>query len=101
MAGGTINQTVRPLLTPLYDGSEAVSYTGTAGTSAALPGNCTAVMVWATTDTYIKVGASVTATSNDLMLPAYTPIIIPCEPADVVSFLRIATSGTGYVNPFQ
>lgn len=92
-------------LTPNDDAScaaSAVSYTDTAGASSTYPVGIQSVLVWATTDAYVKVGSDVTATSASLPIPAYTPVVIRVPPQQVawkVSILRIATSGTAYVKP--
>lgn len=92
-------------LTPSNDGTyaaSAVSYTDTAGASSIYPPGASAVLVWTTTDAYIKVGNGVTATSASMPIPAYTPVVIKVPPENLlwkVSALRIATSGTVYVKP--
>ncbi len=82
--------------------ASAVSYTDTAGASSEYPAGTPSVLVWTTTDAYVKVGAGVTATSASLPIPAYTPVEIRVPPEQLawkVSVLRIATSGTAYVKP--
>mgnify|MGYP003660359025 CR=1 FL=1 len=91
------------VLNPKYDASKSVAYTGTAGTTAAFTPGVNAVMVWATTDCYVKVGESVTATSDDLAIPAFTPVLIRITTQNpyVVSAIQISASGTVYANPMN
>ncbi len=90
--------------------ARTVAYTGTAGTTSTWPiigngGTTTGgVWVWTTTDAYVVVGNSVTATtSNGIPIPAYTPVTLPI-PADVketwtVSAIQISAGGTLYAKP--
>ena len=80
-----------------------------AGSTATWPFDPTirAVLVWCTTDAYIAIGDSVTATTNDLPLPAYTPVVLPIV-ANVpgssswrVSAIQIAAGGTVYAKPLM
>jgi hypothetical protein len=84
----------------------SVSYTGTAGVSSAAiptPSNC--VMVWCSTDAYIKVGpgSTLAATAADTPLPALTPIFLPITDEsgpNYISAIRISSSGTMYFQAF-
>lgn len=88
--------------------AQTVTYTGTAGTVTGWPYGPTKVLVWATTDAYIKVGNGVTATTGSTPIPAYTPVelAIP-NPAGAgsslwtVSAIQIAAGGTLYAKPMQ
>lgn len=92
---------------PIYGKGQSVAYTSTAGTiSSALPPDCTAVWVWATTDAYIKIGSSPTATTSDFPLPAMTPMVFPVNQRDLesangskVSAVQVSAGGTLYVCP--
>lgn len=89
-------------------GTQSVAYTGTAGSTAGWAYGPTKVMVWTTTDAYVTVGNGVTATSANLPLPAYTPVVISVRnpgggSATVwrVSAIQIASGGTVYAKPIQ
>ena len=79
--------------------SKTVTYTGTAGTTAAI-NPARAVLVWTTTDAYVKVGESVTATSSDTPIPAYTPVLFEVPRGSnapfVVSAIQISAGGSVY-----
>ena len=100
------------LLNPMSK-ADFPAYTATAGASA---GNTTAwnagpqgVLVWCTTDAYIRVGNGVTATSADTPLPAGTPvpIYVPQSGGDAtggswrVSAIQISAGGTLYAKPIN
>ena len=81
-----------------------VAYTGTAG-DIATQVRGTSVMCWATTDAYICVGATATAT-NGTPVPAYTPIWLPFpdnlqQGVNVtVSAIQISAGGSLYIRQF-
>lgn len=96
-------------LNPVQDAqwnAQTTTYTGTAGTLTGWPYGPTKVLVWTTTDAYIKVGNGVTATSGSTPVPAYTPveIMIP-NPAGAgaglwtVSAIQISAGGSVYAKP--
>jgi hypothetical protein len=91
------------VITPAGDAGLSVAYTGTAGNTGTFKPGPSAVMVWATTDCYVKVGEGVTATSADLPIPAYTPvpIAVPKGSGAVwrVSAIQISAGGTVYAKP--
>ena len=80
----------------------SVAYTGTAGNTATFP-PAPRVLVWATTDAYFNVGEGVTATTNDLAIPAATPVILFVPPGSGapwrVSAIQISAGGTVYAKP--
>lgn len=92
---------------PIFGKTQSVAYTGTAGTiTNPLPTDCTAVWVWTTSDAYIKVGSSPTATSTDFPLMAYVPVVIPVHTTSLqsangvkVSAIQISAGGTLYACP--
>jgi hypothetical protein len=98
-------------LNPCSDASlaaQSVAYTGTAGSTSGWSYGPTCVLVWATTDCYVRVGNGATATSADLPLPSYTPIEIRIpNPAGAgatlwrVSAIQISAGGTIYAKPMQ
>lgn len=101
------------LLRPLVDASYAaksVAYTGTAGSTGTWPAGPQGVLVWSTTDAYIKVGEGVTATTNDTPLPANTPVpfYVPQAGQDGavggawrVSAIQVSSGGTLYAKPIN
>jgi len=90
---------------PIATTGYSVSYTGTAGVTTAYNPGASTVMVWCTTDAYIKVGEGVTATTADTPVPSYTPMWFPV-PAGTgapfrVSAIQISAGGTVYTKPFN
>jgi hypothetical protein len=68
------------------------------------------VLVWCTSDAYIRVGNSVTATTADTPLPANTPVpIYVSQPGEAggtggawrVSAIQISAGGTLYAKPIN
>ena len=84
--------------------SVTVSYTGTAGTTAALPLNTSAVRVVATTDCFIEIGMNPTAVANTgLYLPAGIPEYFEAIAGATgvkVSAIQLSSGGSIYVTPF-
>ena len=96
------------LLRPLNDAgfaAQSVAYTGTAGSTTGWNAGPQGVLVWSTTDAYIRVGNGVTATTADTPLPAYTPvpITVPQGTGGVwrVSAVQISAGGTLYAKPIN
>lgn len=96
------------LLRPLNDAgfaTQSVSYTGTAGSVTGWNAGPQGVLVWSTTDAYVRVGEGVTATTADTPLPAYTPvpIFVPGGTGAPwrVSAIQIAAGGTLYAKPIN
>ncbi len=101
------------ILRPLNDSGFAtqnVAYTGTAGSVTGWNAGPQAVLVWCTSDAYIRVGNSATATTADTPLPANTPVpIYVPQPGDAggnggrwrVSAIQISASGTLYAKPIN
>ncbi len=81
-------------------GTEAVSYTGTAGTTAAGVGaHIQRVALYATTDCHIAFGGStVAATTDDFFLPGGQLAMFVIHPGQYVSAIQSASGGTLYVN---
>ena len=98
-------------LNPAQDAAfaaQTITYTGTAGVTAGWTYGPTRVLVWATTDAYIKVGNGVTATTASTPLPAFTPVefSIPQPPGAGsakwrVSAIQISAGGSVYAKPMQ
>ena len=96
------------LLRPLNDAgfaTQSVAYTGTAGSVTGWNAGPQGVLVWSTTDAYIRVGEGVTATSADTPLPANTPvpIYVPGGTGALwrVSAIQISSGGTLYAKPIN
>lgn len=96
------------LLNPMTDSTYAAksaAYTGTAGSTETWPAGPQGVLVWATTDCYVKVGEGVTATTNDTPVPAYTPIpfAVPQGTGGAwrVSAIQVSVGGTVYCKPIN
>ena len=96
------------LLRPLNDAgfaTQSASYSGTAGFTTGWNAGPQGVLVWSTTDAYIRVGEGATATSADTPIPAFTPVpfTVPGGTGGVwrVSALQIGVSGTVYAKPIN
>lgn len=96
------------LLRPCNDAvfaTQNASYSGTAGSTTGWNAGPQGVLVWSTTDAYVRVGEGATATSADTPIPAYTPIPITVPPGTGavwrVSALQIGVSGTVYAKPIN
>ena len=96
------------LLNPMADSTytaRTASYTGTAGSTATWPAGPQGVVVWSTTDCYVRVGEGVTATTADTPIPAYTPIpfFVPAGTGAPwrVSAIQVASNGTIYCKPIN
>ena len=80
--------------------SVTVSYTGTAGTTTALPDTTSAVRIIATTACFIEIGLDPTAVANTGMyLPAGVPEYFQAQPNAKVSAIQVASGGSIYVTP--
>jgi hypothetical protein len=78
--------------------SQSVAYTDTAGTiTNAISAQVQVIRVWCTTIAHIAIGASPTATTSDIPVPANTPEYFIVPPGSKVSAIRSADSGTLYV----
>jgi hypothetical protein len=99
---------LRPLSDPAF-GTQSVAYTGTAGSVTGWPAGPQGVLVWSTSDAYIAVGDSVTATTAATPLPANTPvpIFVPQPSGGAtggawrVSAIQISAGGTLYAKPIN
>jgi len=96
------------LLRPLNDAgfpTQNAAYTGTAGSTTGWNAGPQGVLVWSTTDMYVRVGEGATATSSDTPIPAFTPVpfTVPQGTGGVwrVSALQIGVSGTVYAKPIN
>jgi hypothetical protein len=76
---------------------QSKAYTGTAGTiDNVVTGSVIRVVV--TTNAYIKIGASPTATTSDVFMAANIPEYFRCNPGvDKVSAIQAAAGGTLHV----
>lgn len=104
-AFGAAAQDREAVLRAPMDISRTQTYTGTAGVTAAWNPGPGTVMVWCTTDCFVSVGESTTATSSDTPLPAYTPIWLPVPRGTGaqwrVSAIQITSGGSVFARPFN
>lgn len=78
--------------------AQNVAYTGTAGTIANAVGVQTyKVRVVSTTDCFIKIDNSPTATTSDSYLPGLSAEYFTITPGQKVSAIQVAAAGTLYV----
>jgi hypothetical protein len=96
------------LLRPLNDAgfaAQSVAYTGTAGSVTGWNAGPQGVLVWSTSDAYIRVGEGATATTADTPLPANTPVPFTVPPGTGavwrVSAIQIGAGGTLYAKPIN
>lgn len=94
------------MILPLDDGAygtQSTTYTGTAGSVTGFPPTVRRVLVWCTTDAYVKVGENVTATSASTPMPAGVPMLlgVPEQTRSPwrVSAIQISSGGTVYAKP--
>lgn len=90
------------IISPSATAARTTTYTGTAGNTGTFS-PASAVLVWTTSDAYVKVGEGVTATTSDLPIPAYTPVML-AVPAGTgaawrVSAIQISAGGSVYAKP--
>ena len=82
-----------------------VAFTGAAGSTGTWPAGPQGVLVWSTTDCYVRVGEDVTATTADTPVPAFTPIpfAVPNGTGAPwrVSAIQISEGGTVYAKPMN
>jgi hypothetical protein len=82
---------------PTYGTGKKVAYTGTAG-SVTVPPETNTVILWCSTNAYVRVGAA--ATTTDLPIPAGVVVQIPVDnktgAAITVSAIQDATGGNLY-----
>ena len=95
-------ETDRTIGRPLAAKGVTVSYTGTAGTTAALPLNTQTVRVVSTTDCFIEISVAGTAAvaNTGLYLPAFTPEYFDTPESPKVSAIQVSAGGSIYVTPF-
>lgn len=92
MAGAYIGGPWRPIT------SQSVSYTGTAGTISNAVGSQTRVVkLVLTTAGFVAIGASPTATTSDMFVPANETLFIAINPGEKVSAIQLSSGGTLYV----
>ena len=91
------------LLDPSIEGAASVAYSGTAGTTSTFRQRSQGVLVWTTTDAYVKVGETVVATTADTPIPAYVPVIFKVPKGSEspwrVSAIQVSTAGTVFAKP--
>lgn len=86
---------------PLDGTTQTVAYTGTAGVSGtafgATKGQTFRIRVVSTTDCFVKMGASPTATTSDMPLFAKVPEIFACRPGEKISAVQSSSGGNLFV----
>jgi hypothetical protein len=89
-------------LQPSDQAADSAAYTTEAHTDDFNPGPA-GVLVWCTTDAYVKVGPSATATTADTPIPANTPVAFWVADASGapwrVSAVQVSSGGTVYAKP--
>lgn len=79
-------------------GTQNVAYTGTAGTTSTTIGlGVQKVRVVCTTDAFVKITVSPTATTSDAYVVGLTPEYFSCAPGEKVSAVQVSAGGTLYV----
>lgn len=99
---------MRNVICPHQDaafGTQTSSYTGSSVATTGWKPGPSAVIVYATTDCYVRVGESVTATSADFPLIAYQYVVLDVPPGTggtwQVAAIRVTNSGTLYAKPLS
>jgi hypothetical protein len=78
--------------------TQNAAYTGTAGTITNGVGQgIQKVRVVCTTDAFVAIGTSPTATTSDAYVVAFSPEYFTCAPGSKVSAVQVSTGGTVYV----
>ncbi len=86
---------------PITGESVKVAYTGTAGTTTAMPVGTNCVRLVSTTDCFIRIEPNPTAVADDdLYLVSGIPEYFEAHEGDKVSAVQVASGGTIYVTPF-
>ena len=88
---------------PMAASSITVTYTGTAGVTAAVNKDATCIRIVSTTDCFIEITvAGTSAVANTGMyLPAFVPEYFDCPPKAKVSAIQVSAAGSIYVTPFN
>lgn len=75
--------------------TQKVAYTGTAGTISTAVGSQTRIVrLVVTSNAYVAFGASPTATTSDMYMPANVPEYFTMSPGDKVSAIQDAAGGS-------
>lgn len=84
-------------------GTINVAYTGTKGTTAALPATTTCIRVVATSSCFIEISVAGTdaTTTTCAYLPAEAPEYFNCIGGSKVSAIQSVSAGTIYVTPMN
>lgn len=78
--------------------TQNVAFTGTAATiTNGISAGVYKIRVWCTTDAFVKVDSSPTATTGDMPISAGSPEYFSCTPGQKVSAIQQSASGTLYV----
>src|SRR5690606_17206365 len=80
--------------------TQQVAYSDSAASSSAIPSNAHGVVLWSTTDCFVRIGA--TAQANvDFPLPAFTMVLMPVRGGEIVSAIQMSAPGTLHVAPVK
>ena len=77
--------------------SQSDAYTGTAGVSDAVGAQTRLVRVVVTTDAFIAIGKTASATTSDAFLPANTVEYFIINAGEKVSAVQVSAGGTLYI----
>ena len=82
-----------------YNGTQVVSYTGTAANSSAVGSQTYAVRLVATTACHVRINATTpTAVTTDTYLAALAPAeYVAVSPGDIISAVQDASNGKLYI----
>lgn len=93
-----MNEAFATTFTPIVGGTQTAAFTGTsAAISNAVGSQTRVVRLYATQDCYVAVGASPTATTSDMPLPAGAIEYIKINPGEKVAAVQISTGGNLHV----
>lgn len=85
--------------------AQTQTYTGTAGNTANFNPGPAGVLVWCTTDAYVKIGEVAIATTASTPIPAYTPVCFRVPPGSNapwrVSAIQVSAGGSVFAKPLQ
>jgi hypothetical protein len=84
--------------TPIKPGTALKVAYGAASVQSAAVG-ATTIMLVATTAVHVVIGQNPTATTNDTLIPANTPVWFECAKTDLVAAIQDSAGGSLYITP--
>lgn len=84
--------------TPIKPGTALKVAIGAASVQSAATG-ATTIMLVATSACHVVIGKNPTATANDTLIPANTPVLFECANTDLVAVIQDSASGSLFVTP--